>query len=186
MTFTLGGQRPGTRTVARFGDNIVSMSNSSFSNSNAEVRVSHERTLEALRAFAQELPGDIATTVDKIILDEDVCPAIDAPAITDSVELARGGEADDAVRCVYRGKNGATLQLSSSIESNAMELLAFGDPVEVPDIPDAKARLHQSDGSSSLTLVTPEDRYSHINLTSGDEGPIDQAIVFALAKELLN
>lgn len=178
-----------SHTVARFGDVIVYVRNDSLGNSNPESVIDDDRTYEAMTAFAEALPDGIVETARTAEVDESVCPAVDAELVESligTVELARGGHADGADRCAYRGEEGRQIRLSSRASDEPVDVEPSGDPIRLPNVEGAQGAIRDFGDAVELTIIPPGERVSYIAVSTGDpDAEVDADAVIALTEEFL-
>src|SRR5690606_4416171 len=123
------------------------------------------------------------------VVDTDVCPAVTSDVVTSlagDVVLARGGHADAAERCAYRGDDGTQIRLSSRASDQPIDFELAGDPVTLPNVDGADGAIRDDGSVVELTVVSPGERLSFIAVFSGDgDGDVDADTVIELAEEFL-
>ncbi|MBM9462695.1 hypothetical protein JL108_04485 [Aeromicrobium sp. YIM 150415] len=179
----MGGEPAVSVTVgARFGDHEVIMRNDAMSNSNPENVVTEQESIDFLIAFGESLPRYYMEQAMSTRVGEG-CPVADdvAEILGITVQLARGGTADDAVRCTYLGGDLTTVQLARFESSDPETLLGEGDDLELSGT--EAATIDEWPESVEIHAQLSDNEMATVRIGAPDDGEVDADGVVDLAEE---
>ena len=179
----MGGEPAVSVTVgARFGDHEVIMRNDAMSNSNPENVVTEQESIDFLIVFGESLPRDYVEQAMSTRVGEG-CPVADdvAEILGITVQLARGGTADDAVRCTYLGGDLTTVQLARFESSDPETLLGEGDDLELSGT--EAATIDEWPESVEIHAQLSDNEMATVRIGAPDDGEVDADGVVDLAEE---
>ena len=180
-----GGEPAVSITVgARFGDHEVIMRNDAMSNSNPDNVVTEQESIDFLTAFGESLPDDYVEQASSTRVGEG-CPTAQAidEALGVTVQLARGGTADDAVRCTYLGEDLTAVQINRSESSDPQALLGEGEDLDLDGA--EAATIEERPGSVEIRAQLSDDEVATVIVRAPGDDTVDAEPVVGIAREFI-